>query len=166
MKLFLRLIGIWLLLGCAQAAWAQPAGPKVDRVDIRYVGPTNPSASSSSAPTSGSRPATFTAQVLPTTTFTRFTPPDSFTTSAIQLIRQDDGGVVVTYIVQANLRITDIKITGNKELSDSKIRKKITVKAGEPLDRVEIVHRRAGDKKTLREIRLSRHAGEICFGHV
>ena len=46
----------------------------------------------------------------------------------------NDSDVVVTYIVQANLRITDIKITGNKKLSDSKIRKKITVKTGEPLD--------------------------------
>ena len=73
----------------------------------------------------------------------------------------DDGGVVVTYIVQARLRITDIKISGNKKLSDSKIKKKITVKAGEPLDESEIVHRRAGDQKALREIRLSRHAGEI-----
>ena len=39
MKLFLRLLGVCLLLGCAQAAWSQPAGPKVDRVDIQYVGP-------------------------------------------------------------------------------------------------------------------------------
>src|ERR1035438_6959163 len=39
MKLRLRLFGIWLLLGCAQLAWSQPAGPKVDRVDIQYVGP-------------------------------------------------------------------------------------------------------------------------------
>ena len=46
----------------------------------------------------------------------------------------DDGGVVVTFIVQARLRITDVKISGNKKLSDSKIRKKITVKAGQPLD--------------------------------
>ena len=46
----------------------------------------------------------------------------------------DDGGVVVTFLVQARLRITDIKLSGNKKLTDSKIRKKITVKTGEPLD--------------------------------
>ncbi len=32
------------------------------------------------------------------------------------------------------LRVTDIKITGNKKLSNSKLKKKITVKAGEALD--------------------------------
>ena len=46
----------------------------------------------------------------------------------------DDGGVVLTYIVQARPRLTDIKIEGNKKFSDSKIKKKITVKVGEPLD--------------------------------
>ena len=40
MKLFFRLLGIWLLFGCVQAAWPQTtAGPKVDRVDIKYNGP-------------------------------------------------------------------------------------------------------------------------------
>ena len=52
MKLFLRLLGIWLLFGCVQAAWPQTtAGPKVDRVDIQYKGPASRSASNSSAPT-------------------------------------------------------------------------------------------------------------------
>src|SRR5438270_13367691 len=41
MKFFSRLLGLWLLLGCLQPVWAQETGPKVDRVDIRYVGPTN-----------------------------------------------------------------------------------------------------------------------------
>jgi outer membrane protein assembly factor BamA len=46
----------------------------------------------------------------------------------------DDGGVVLTYIVQARPRITEIKLEGNKKVSDSKLKKKITVKVGEPLD--------------------------------
>jgi len=41
MKSFLRLLGAWLLLGCAQLAWSQVAAPKVDRVDINYVGPSS-----------------------------------------------------------------------------------------------------------------------------
>ena len=41
MKLFFRLFGIWLLLGCASAVWAQPAGPKIDRVDVKFVGPAS-----------------------------------------------------------------------------------------------------------------------------
>jgi len=42
--------------------------------------------------------------------------------------------LIVTYIVQARLRVTDIKLSGNMKLSDSKLKKKITVKAGDPLD--------------------------------
>ena len=41
--------------------------------------------------------------------------------------------MVVAYTVQARPRITDIKIAGNKKLSASRVRKKITVKAGDPL---------------------------------
>jgi outer membrane protein insertion porin family len=46
----------------------------------------------------------------------------------------DDGGVILTFIVQARPRIIDIKFEGNKKLSDSKLKKKVTVKVGEPLD--------------------------------
>ena len=39
MKFFFRFFAIWLLLGCAQVAWSQVAGPKIDRVDVKFVGP-------------------------------------------------------------------------------------------------------------------------------
>jgi outer membrane protein insertion porin family len=133
MKLLFRLLGIWLLLGCAQVAWPQTAGWKVDRVDIQYVGPTNVSQQfirSNIRLKAGDlyRPSLADDDVH-----------SLYGTGQFYNIRyskdtMDDGGVVVTYIVQARLRITDIKITGNKKVSDSKIRKKITVKAGEPLD--------------------------------
>jgi outer membrane protein insertion porin family len=44
----------------------------------------------------------------------------------------------VTYIVQARPRITDIKVEGNDKLSESKLRKKITIKVGDPLDEQKI----------------------------
>ena len=62
----------------------------------------------------------------------------------------NSSGVVLTYIVQARPRITEIKIAGNKKVSDSKIKKKITVKVGDPLDEQEAVHRCAGNQKALR----------------
>jgi outer membrane protein insertion porin family len=135
MKLLLRLIGIWLLLGCAQAAWSQPAGRTVDRVDIKYVGPASVSEQFIRANTRLKAGDTY----LPNSTQTQDDVHSLYGTGQFYNIRvsvdpADDGGVVVTYIVQARLRITDIKITGNKELSDSKLKKKITVKAGEPLD--------------------------------
>ena len=39
MKFFLRLFAVWLLLDCAQVAWSQTAGPKIDRVEVKFVGP-------------------------------------------------------------------------------------------------------------------------------
>jgi outer membrane protein insertion porin family len=133
MKLFFRLFGIWLLLGCASAAWAQPAGPKINRVDVKFIGP-----------------ATVSEQLVRSNVrlkagdiyFPDATQDDirslyatgQFYNIRVTLDQADDGGVVLTYVVQARPRLTDIKIEGNKKLSDSKIRKKITVKTGQPLD--------------------------------
>jgi outer membrane protein insertion porin family len=135
MKLFFRLLGIWLLLGCAQVAWSQAAGPKIDRVDIKYVGPASVSEQFIRANIRLKAGGTY----LPNSTQTQDDVHSLYGTGQFYNIRvsagpQDDGGVVVTFIVQARLRITDIKITGNKKLSDSKLKKKITVKAGNPLD--------------------------------
>jgi len=133
MKLFLRLFGIWLLLGCAQAAWSQTAGPKVDRVDIKYVGPASVSEQFIRA-NLRLKAGDFYRPNLTEDDVHSLYGTGQFYNIRVSVDPADDGGVVVSYIVQARLRITDIKITGNKKVSDSKIRKKITVKAGEPLD--------------------------------
>ena len=52
----------------------------------------------------------------------------------VSVDQADDGGVILTYIVQVRPRITEIKLDGNKKLSDSKLKKKITIKVGDPLD--------------------------------
>jgi outer membrane protein insertion porin family len=44
-----------------------------------------------------------------------------------------EGGTSLTYIVQPNPRLTDIKFEGNSRLSTSKIQKKVTSKVGDPL---------------------------------
>ena len=61
------------------------------------------------------------------------TPPASSTTSG-SADRHAPDGVVLTYMVQGKPRLTDIKFEGNTKFSDSKLRKKITSKVGEPLD--------------------------------
>jgi len=132
MKLFLRLFGVWLLLGCAQVAWAQAAGPKVDRVDISYVGPTNVSEQFIRANISLKAGDSYRPNVTENDVHSLYG-TGQFNTIYV-LATNDNSALIVTYIVQARLRITDVKITGNKELSASKIRKKITVKVGEPLD--------------------------------
>ena len=43
-------------------------------------------------------------------------------------------GVIVTYILQPKPRLTDIRFTGNKKFSNSKLRKIVKSKVGEPLD--------------------------------
>ncbi len=50
----------------------------------------------------------------------------------------DDGGVILTYKVQARPRIMAIKFEGNHKLSDSKLKKKVTFKVGEALDEQKI----------------------------
>jgi outer membrane protein insertion porin family len=43
-------------------------------------------------------------------------------------------GIVLTYIVQGNPRLTEIRFQGNKKLSESKLRKTTTSKVGEPFN--------------------------------
>jgi outer membrane protein insertion porin family len=133
MKLFFRLFGIWLLLGCVSAAWAQPAGPKINRVDVKFIGPATVS-----EPFVRSNVRLKAGDIY----FPDATQDDirslyatgQFYNIRVTLDPADDGGVVLTYLVQARPRLTDIKIEGNQKLSTSKIRKKITVKTGQPLD--------------------------------
>ena len=122
MKLYFRLFGIWLLLGGAAAVWAQPAGPKIDRVDVKFVGPA-----SVSEPFVRSNIRLKAGGIY----FPAATQDDIqalYATGQFYNVRVtadpgDSGGVVLTYLVQVRPRLTDIKIEGNKKLSASKIRK-------------------------------------------
>ena len=133
MKSFLRLLGVWLLIGCVQLAWSQVAGPKVDRVDVKYVGPASVSEQFIHANIRLKAGDIYTPSLADNDVHSLYG-TGQFYNIRYSIDAQDDGGVVVTYIVQARLRVTDIKLSGNKELSDSKLKKKITVKTGDPLD--------------------------------
>ncbi len=133
MKVLCRLFGLWLLLGFAQAAWSQEAGPKIDRVDIQYVGPASVSEQFIRSNIRAKAGDTYTPNLTQEDIHTLYA-TEQFYNIRASIEGQDDGGVVLTYTVQARLRITDVKIAGNKAVSASKIKKKITVKAGEPLD--------------------------------
>jgi outer membrane protein insertion porin family len=133
MRLFFRLFGICLLLVCAPVVWSQTTGLKIDRVDIKYVGPA--SVSEQFIRSNIRLKAGYSFQANATESDIR----DLYATGQFYNIRvglnqASDGGVIVTYIVQVRPRLTEIKIEGNKKLSTSKIRKKITVKVGQPLD--------------------------------
>jgi outer membrane protein insertion porin family len=133
MKLFFRLFGICLLLGCAPVVWSQTAGLKVDRVDIRYVGPESVSEQFVRSNLRLKAGDFYTASSTESDIRNLYT-TGQFYNIRVSLDQAGDGGVVVTYIVQVRPRLTDIIIAGNKKLSASKIRKKITAKLGQPLD--------------------------------
>jgi outer membrane protein insertion porin family len=137
MKLFFRLFGIWLLLGCAPVAWSQMAGTKIDRVDVKYAGPATVSEQFIRSHIRTKAGDVYRANATQDDIKTLYA-TGQFYNIRITLDQADDGGVVLTYVVQVNPRLTDIKIEGNKKLSDSKIRKKITVKTGQPLDQQKL----------------------------
>ena len=67
----------------------------------------------------------------------------------IQVVEsQEEGGVALAYVVQAKPRLVAIKIEGNKKYSDSKLRKKISSKIGEPLDE----HKLFNDAEELKKM--------------
>jgi outer membrane protein insertion porin family len=133
MKSIIRPLGVSLVLGCATAALAQSTGPKIDRVDIKFVGPASVSEEFIRANIKLRGGAVY----LPG--LTQDDVHELYGTGQFYNIRVSadpaaDGGVVLTYIVQVRPRITDIKIEGNQKLSHSKLKKKITLKTGDALD--------------------------------
>jgi len=49
-------------------------------------------------------------------------------------------GIDLTYVVQGKPIVTDIHIIGNKKISLSKLKKKLTCKIGQPLDDLQLIH--------------------------
>ena len=133
MKSALRFCGLWLfLLVSCGTAWAQMTSLKVAKVQIKHVGP----------------PAVSDDLVKANI---RVRPGDIYRTAAVdEDVRNlyatglfynirvsdeiSDGGVVLTYLVQGNPKLTEIKFSGNKKYKDSKLLKKVTSKVGEPLN--------------------------------
>jgi outer membrane protein insertion porin family len=133
MKFFLRLFAVWLLLDCAQVAWSQTAGPKIDRVEVKFVGPATVSEQFVRVNIRVSAGDTYKLSSTQDDVHALYA-TGQFYNIRVSVDQSTNSGVVLTYVVQARPRITEIKIAGNKKISDSKIKKKITVKVGDPLD--------------------------------
>ncbi len=128
-----RLGGLILILGMPMVAEAQPAPlAKVARVEIKHVGPTAVSDELIRA----------NIRVKTDDPYRKIAVDEDvrnlYSTGLFYNIRVSEDtspeGVVLTYIVQGKPRLTDIKFTGNKKFKDSKLRKVITSKVGQPLD--------------------------------
>jgi len=134
MKLFFRLFAIWLLFGCAQVVRSQTAGLKIDRVDVKFAGPATVSEQFVRANIRVSAGDTYKSTSTQDDVHALYATGQFYNIRIALEQSTNDSGVVLTYIVQARPRLTEIKIVGNKKVSDSKIKKKITVKVGDPMD--------------------------------
>jgi outer membrane protein insertion porin family len=123
----LVLLSAWL-----PASWAQFAPLKVSRIDIKHIGP---SAVSDDLIRSNLR-------VKVGDPYLRAAVDDDVRNLYgtgffynIQVMADDTAnGVILTYRVQGKPRLTEIKFQGNTKFKDTKLRKKISSKPGEPLD--------------------------------
>lgn len=135
MKFLLRGLG-WLgCLACLPAAWCQftpaPAGT-IAKVEIRHVGP--PAVSDEFIRSNIRVKPGDPYQLMAVDEDVRNLYASGFFYN-IRIAETNAGaGIILTYVLQGNPRIREILIHGNSRLSESKIRKKITSKAGEPFN--------------------------------
>lgn len=121
---------------CAPVAGAQTAAdelPRISRIEIKFAGP-----------------ATISEEIIRGNLRSRVGEPyravtvdddirNLYKTDLIYDVRVTrekaaDGSMIITYVVQANPRLVEIKLSGNAVIKDSALRKKITSKEGEALD--------------------------------
>ena len=132
MKLLLRLCGVFLLLACAPEVLAQLAASKIAKIQIQHVGPVSVSdelirANIRAKPGDPYFPAAIDDDVR-----------NLYATGLFYNVRvsatSSADGIVLTYLVQGNPRLTEIKFHGNTRFKDAKLRKTITAKVGEPFN--------------------------------
>src|SRR6266571_561078 len=131
-NLLLRFCGLFVLLALAQNARGQPTSLKISKIEIKHLGPAGVSDELIRA----------NIRVKVGDPYLRTAVDDDvrnlYATGLFYNIRVADEitpeGVALTYVVQGNPRLTEIKFQGNSKFKDAKLRKKLTSKVGEPLD--------------------------------
>ena len=121
-----------MLLALAQNARGQPSSLKISRIEIKHLGPAGVSDELIRA----------NIRVKVGDPYLRTAVDDDvrnlYATGLFYNIRVADEitpeGVALTYVVQGNPRLTEIKFQGNSKFKDAKLRKKLSSKVGEPLD--------------------------------
>ncbi|HEY4416994.1 MAG TPA: outer membrane protein assembly factor BamA [Verrucomicrobiae bacterium] len=155
MKSLIRPLGVSMLLGCATAASAQGLSQetKVDRVDIKFIGPESVSQDFVRANIKLKAGDTYLTGLTQDDIHSLYS-TGQFYSISVGVDRADDGGVILTYKVQPRPRITEIKIEGYNELTYNNIKKKITAKVGEPLDEQKLFTDVQAIKKTYEKYGL------------
>ncbi|HVV72732.1 MAG TPA: outer membrane protein assembly factor BamA, partial [Verrucomicrobiae bacterium] len=132
MKFVFRLCGLVLALVCLPSLEAQLAAPKVAKVEIKHVGPASVSdelvrANIRVKPGDTYLPAAVDEDVRNLySTGLFYNVRVSFTNTA--------PGIILTYIVQGNPRLSEIRFVGNKRFTNAKLHKTISSKVGEPFN--------------------------------
>lgn len=136
MKQLLRLCGLSLLSAWLPAAWGQLApsasAPKISKIEIKHIGPP---AVSDEFLRANIRvkvgdpylPAAVDEDV-------RNLYGTGFFYNIQTGFQDTSDGIILTYAVQGNPRVTEIKFQGNSKYSNAKLGKKISSKVGEPLN--------------------------------
>ena len=138
-------------------------GPKIDQVNIQFIGPASVSEQFIRSH----------IQLKAGDTYCRRDgkrhPLALYHRPVLQHPRRRGPGrrrqVNLTYVVQVKPRLTEIKIVGNKKIAHAEIRKKITAKVGQPLDEEKLFTDCQAITDFLRKERVSRHDGPLCPGH-
>jgi outer membrane protein insertion porin family len=132
MKVLLRLCGLCLLLSWPPVVQAQLTASKVARIDVQHVGPASV----------GDELIRANIRVRAGDPYLPAAVDDDvrnlYATGLFYNVRvstsNSPDGIILTYIVQGNPRLTEIKFQGNKKFSDAKLRKTVTAKVGEPFN--------------------------------
>ena len=135
MKSFLRpagLILIFLITG-ATLIWAQSSGVKVSEIKIKFIGPASISEALIRDNIKLKPGASYAPGITQDDVHSLYA-TGQFYNVRVSVDQASDGNLIVTYVVQARPRVTDIKIEGNVKMKTSKIKKKITIKIGDALD--------------------------------
>lgn len=132
MKFLLRCCGLLFFLSCLTVAWGQGAGSKVAKIEIKHIGPQ----------TVSDELIRSHIRVKVGDPYQKAAVDDDirslYGTGLFYVIRVAEdiakGNVTLTYIVQGNPRIMELKFEGNKKFTDAKLRKKVSSKVGEPFN--------------------------------
>jgi outer membrane protein assembly factor BamA len=97
MKSIIKPLGMSLVLGCATVALAQSVGPKIDRVDVKFVGPAAVSEDFVRA-NIRLKPGTSYQALLTQDDVHSLYATGQFYNIRVQVDNANDGGVVLTYV--------------------------------------------------------------------
>ena len=131
-KFLIRLWAVMLLLAVAPLAPGQVSSLKIIRVDIKHIGPQAVNDEYIRANIRLKPGDPYIGVNVDDDVRTLYATGLFYNVRVAADITAD--GVILTYIVQANPRLMDIKYQGNAKVKTSSLQKKVASKVGQPLD--------------------------------